>query len=95
MCLAIPGRVVGLSGSGPELVAVVDFDGTTREVVMSFVPEAQVGDYVIVHAGVALQCLDETAAAETLELFAQIGQAQIGRAETGATDSTDSTGDTP
>jgi len=76
MCLAIPGRVVELRGSGSDRLAVIDFDGTTREVVMAFVPEAQVGDYVIVHAGVALQCLDEEAAAETLALWAQIGEGE-------------------
>jgi len=74
MCLAMPGRVVELHGAHGELMAVVDFDGTTREVVASFVPEVQVGEYVVVHAGVALQRLDEAAAAETLALFAEMGQ---------------------
>lgn len=73
MCLAIPGRVVELRGHGGELAAIVDFDGTTREVVAAFVPEVRVGDYVIVHAGVALQLVDEAAAAQTLALFSQMG----------------------
>jgi hydrogenase expression/formation protein HypC len=74
MCLAMPGRVVALHGEHGELVAVVDFDGTTRDVVASFVPDVQVGEYVVVHAGVALQRLDEAAAAETLAMFAEIGR---------------------
>ena len=76
MCLAIPGRVIKLRGEVGESVALVDFGGTTREVIVSFVPEVRVGDYVIVHAGVALQCLDEEAAAETLALFAEMGQGE-------------------
>lgn len=47
-----------------------------REVVVTFVPEVQLGDYVIVHAGVALQRLDEAAAAETLALFAEMGDGE-------------------
>ena len=44
--------------------------------VVTFVPEVQLGDYVIVHAGVALQRLDEAAAAETLALFAEMGDGE-------------------
>ena len=74
MCLALPGRVIELREQFGEPVALVDFDGTTREVVASFVPDLSPGDYVIVHAGVALQRLDEVAAAETLALFAEMGE---------------------
>ncbi len=74
MCLALPGRVIELREQFGEPVALVDFDGTTREVVASFVPDLMPGDYVIVHAGVALQRLDELAAAETLALFAEMGE---------------------
>jgi hydrogenase expression/formation protein HypC len=73
MCLAMPGRVIELREQHGEPVALVDFEGTVREVVASFVPEVRVGDYVIVHAGVALQRLDEAAAAETLALLRQVG----------------------
>lgn len=74
MCLAMPGLVLELRGEHGELMAVVDFEGTVREVVASFVPDVQVGEYVVVHAGVALQRLDEAAAAETLALFAELGR---------------------
>jgi hydrogenase expression/formation protein HypC len=73
MCLAVPGRVIELRSKFGEPVVLVDFDGTTIEVVASFVPDVRPGDYVIVHAGVALQRLDEVAAAETLALLAEIG----------------------
>jgi hydrogenase expression/formation protein HypC len=65
---------MALHGERGELMAEVDFDGTTRDVVASFVPDVQVGEYVVVHAGVALQRLDEAAAAETLAMFAEIGR---------------------
>ena len=68
--------VVGEAFAAQGVAALVDFDGTTREVVVTFVPEVQLGDYVIVHAGVALQRLDEAAAAETLALFAEMGDGE-------------------
>ena len=75
MCLAMPGRVTKLREQSGDAIAVVDFDGTTRDVVVTFVPDLRVGDYVIAHAGVALQRLDEAAAAETLALFAELSAA--------------------
>jgi hydrogenase expression/formation protein HypC len=65
MCLAIPGRVLSIDGNRK---AMVDFGGTRREADVTFV-QAKVGDYVIVHAGFALQVLDEVAARETLDLW--------------------------
>lgn len=68
MCLAIPGRVVDIV----ESIAKVDFgDGTLREVDVSLV-DARVGDYVLVHAGYAIQVLNEGEALKTLELLSQI-----------------------
>ena len=68
MCLAIPGRVVEKEGD----VARVDFgDGTLREVDVSLV-EVKVGEYVLVHAGFAIQVLDEEDARETLKLWEEI-----------------------
>jgi len=51
----------------------VDFGGVTREVCLAYVPEAQVGDYVIVHVGFAISRLDEEEAQETLRLMAEAG----------------------
>jgi hydrogenase expression/formation protein HypC len=84
MCLALPGLVVSVRHEHGQPVALVDFDGTTREVSVAFVPDTAPGDFVIVHAGVAIQRLDEAAAAETLALLASLGDDPIaddGRAE--------------
>lgn len=78
MCLAIPGRILSISGEA----AKVDFGGgTVREVDVSLV-EAKVGDYVLVHAGYAIQVLDEEAAEETLKLWREIFE-KLGRSEAG------------
>jgi len=78
MCLAIPGRVVRIDHRSGQPVAIVDFDGTMLEVAVTFVPEVQPGDYVIAHAGVAIQRLDEEAAAASLALFAELGDQETG-----------------
>ncbi len=70
MCLAIPARILEISEE--RNVARVDFgDGTTREVNISLV-DAKVGEYVIVHAGFAIQVMDEKAANETLQMWREI-----------------------
>lgn len=59
MCLGIPGRVVERSNSEHDLaLALVEFGGIRRQVSLACVPEAQLGDYVIVHAGIAISRLD-------------------------------------
>lgn len=78
MCLAIPGRVIEITAQNDLPVALVDFDGTTMEIALAFVPDVQVGDFVIAHAGVAIQRLDEAAAAETLRLFDEMGDGTAG-----------------
>lgn len=67
MCLAIPAKVLGID----ENVATVDFGGVRRAVDVSLT-DAKIGQYVIVHAGFAIQVLNEEEARETLELFDQI-----------------------
>ncbi len=68
MCLAIPGRIETLIESDSlSRHGTVNFGGITRDVNLSLVPEAGIGDYVIVHVGVALSRLDEEAARQTLE----------------------------
>jgi hydrogenase expression/formation protein HypC len=68
MCLAIPGRVVSVEGSS----ARVDFGGIQREISLDLVPEAALGDFVLAHAGFAIQILSEEDARETLDLLAQM-----------------------
>jgi hydrogenase expression/formation protein HypC len=67
MCLGVPALVLERTGD----IGKVDFGGTEREVNLSLV-DAKVGEYVIVHAGFAIQLLEEKEARETLELFAEV-----------------------
>jgi hydrogenase expression/formation protein HypC len=67
MCLAIPAKVLEIDGD----VAKVDFGGVTREANVSLV-DAKVGEYVIVHAGFAIQVMDEKEAHETLDIFREM-----------------------
>ena len=70
MCLAVPGRIVRWIDHDPMFAkAEVDFSGVNLAVHMACVPEALVGQYVIVHAGIAVCVLDESEAAKTLAAF--------------------------
>ena len=71
MCLAVPGTILEIDGD----TARVDFGGITREANVILVPEAAVDSYVLVHAGFAIQVLNEEEAEETLSLFRQLAQA--------------------
>ena len=74
MCLAIPARIVEITQeTGPLRMGRVDFGGVARETCLVYTPEAQVGDYVIVHAGFAISRLDEEEARATLDLLAESG----------------------
>jgi len=74
MCLAIPARITTLHG---ETMATVEIGGVEREVSLALV-DADVGDYVIVHVGIAISTLDENEAMKTLALFAELDAAQDG-----------------
>ncbi len=71
MCLAVPGRIIEIDGTK----ARVDFGGVTREADLTLVPEAEVESYVLVHAGFAIQLLNEAEAEETLNLFRELATA--------------------
>jgi hydrogenase expression/formation protein HypC len=73
MCLAVPGRVLESRDVGPNRIAKVAFGGVTRQVYLDFVPEAGVGDYVIVHVGFAISKIDEAEAQRTYELLEEMG----------------------
>jgi hydrogenase expression/formation protein HypC len=74
MCLAVPGQITSLHEGDPlQRSGQVSFAGVLKEVNLSLLPEAKVGDYVIVHAGLAISLVDEAEAAETLRLFEEIG----------------------
>ncbi|GHF71759.1 hydrogenase assembly protein HypC [Streptomyces mashuensis] len=73
MCLAVPGRVLAVEQRDDTVTGLVDFGGVQKEVCLDYVPDAQAGEYVIVHVGFALQRLDEESARASLELFEQLG----------------------
>ena len=73
MCLAIPGKILDLEQDGENRLARVEFGGITRKVSLDLVPEAGVGDYVIVHVGFAISKVDEEEALRTLELLQTMG----------------------
>jgi hydrogenase expression/formation protein HypC len=73
VCLAVPGRVVGLEERHDTLMAEVDFGGVRKDVCLQYLPEVVPGDYVIVHVGFAIQRLDERSALETLAEFERLG----------------------
>ena len=73
MCLAVPGQILSIAGDDPITRAGrVSFGGVVKEVSLAYVPEAAVGNYVIVHAGFALNVIDEEEAQKTLDLLRQI-----------------------
>ena len=76
MCLAIPGKVVSLQPSSDEtnIPGKVSFGGILREVNFCFLPDTNVGDYVLVHVGVALSKVDEKEAMETLNYLREMGE---------------------
>ncbi|MDX2250911.1 MAG: HypC/HybG/HupF family hydrogenase formation chaperone [Nitrospira sp.] len=79
MCLAVPGQVAHVADD-PLRTATVSFGGVTKSVSLALVPEAGVGDYVIVHVGFAISKLDEDAARRSLELLAQLdGPGETGK----------------
>lgn len=66
MCLAIPAKITEMGEDG---MATVDILGVTRDVALDLVPQAGVGDYVLVHAGFAIEVVDEQYAQETIDLI--------------------------
>jgi hydrogenase expression/formation protein HypC len=73
VCLGIPGRIVTVTDATGLLMGTADFGGLTREVCLAYVPEAQVGDYVVVHVGFAISLVDEAEAHLTLEILRSLG----------------------
>lgn len=73
MCLAIPGKIVSVSGDDPlSRVGRIDFGGILKEASLAYVPEATIGDYVIVHVGFALSRVDEAEAAKIFEYLKEM-----------------------
>ena len=74
MCLAVPGRIIEIEGTDPLLRAGrVDFSGIVKRVNLSYVPEASVGDYVLVHVGFAISTVDEAEAGKVFSYLRDMG----------------------
>ncbi len=75
MCLAVPGKILSIDETDPiTRMAKVDFGGVVKEISLAYLPEAQVGQYVIVHVGFAISILDEEEALKTLQYLEEIEQ---------------------
>jgi hydrogenase expression/formation protein HypC len=77
MCLAIPGRIIEIYETNHLLMGKVDFGGVIRETCLAYVPDANVGDYIIIHVGFALNLIDEKEAFETLALLEEISNQDL------------------
>ncbi|MCS7219962.1 MAG: HypC/HybG/HupF family hydrogenase formation chaperone [Anaerolineae bacterium] len=74
MCLGVPGRVVEIFEQDGIRMGKVDFGGIVKEACLAYVPETEVNDYVIIHAGFAISRLNEEEAQETLAILREMGE---------------------
>jgi len=77
MCLAIPGKILEIHEADGLRTGRLDFGGAIREACLTYVPEAKVGDYAIVHVGFAINMLSEAEALATLETIRQIADLDV------------------
>lgn len=73
MCLAVPGRIIEVREELGTRMATIDFDGIHKDICLAYLPDAQVGEYAIVHVGFAISRVDEASALETLAMFRELG----------------------
>ena len=74
MCLAVPAKILEIT---PDQLATVDFGGVQRVISVQLLPEARVGDYVLIHTGFAIGVIDETEARATLALLREMEEAAL------------------
>lgn len=73
MCLAVPAKLISIDETNDMFrTGIADFSGVRREINLAYVPEAAVGDYVLVHVGFAINLMDEAEALKTLEELREI-----------------------
>ena len=75
MCLAVPGKIIEIYEKQNLRMAKVDFSGVTREACIEHVPEAEIGNYVIIHVGFAISLLSEEEAQQSIDLLREIVEA--------------------
>jgi len=87
MCLGVPGKIIETYEAGGLRMGKVDFGGVTREACLAYVPEAEVGDYTVIHVGFAISRLSEEEAQASLEILQEIADLEqelgVGRSEGG------------
>ncbi|MBU1077744.1 MAG: HypC/HybG/HupF family hydrogenase formation chaperone [Spirochaetes bacterium] len=66
MCLAIPGKIIK---KDKDEKGIVDFGGVEKEIILTFVPEAEIGDWVLIHTGFGIQIISEDEAEETIRIL--------------------------
>ncbi len=75
MCLAVPGQIIEVSSEDSlQRTGIIDFSGVRKQVSLAYLPEAQLGDYVIVHAGFASAVIDAAEAQASLAAFAELDE---------------------
>ena len=74
MCLSIPAKITEIKQNGSPLMGIVDFGGVSREICLDYVPEAQVGQYALIHVGFAISLLDEEEALATIEMLREMSE---------------------
>jgi hydrogenase expression/formation protein HypC len=75
MCLAVPGKIISIEGTDPVFRSgKVSFGGIQKQINLAYVPEAKVGDYVLVHVGFAISIIDEAEAEEVFEYLREMGE---------------------
>jgi hydrogenase expression/formation protein HypC len=74
MCLGIPGKLLEITEQDSLPMGKVEFGGIVKDICLAYVPEAQVGEYVLVHVGFAISIIDEQEAAEIFSYIEQIGE---------------------
>lgn len=72
MCLGVPGKIVEIYDAGGLRMGRVDFGGVQREACLAYVPEAEVGDYTVIHVGFAISLLSEEEAMASLEILSEL-----------------------
>jgi hydrogenase expression/formation protein HypC len=79
MCLAVPGKIISITDDEPlTRTGQIDFGGLVKRVNLAFVPEAKIGDYAVVHAGVAISLINQEEADKIFEYIAQLQRRQNG-----------------
>ncbi len=74
MCLAVPGKLISIEGEDPLIrTGRVDFSGIVKQIHLAYVPEAKIGDYVLVHVGFAISIVDEEEAMQVFQYLKEMG----------------------